>query len=348
MSDASQRDRQEFGTDLSEVRHEPVASPLRLRLYVAALVLLPFAMIAFTLWWFTTDSYLRHVPYPYIIDTGYGSELRGANCDVVVDGDSTALVGVLPSVIEQRTGLKTCNIAEVAGIKLVNGMMVLNDYLAHNRRPRYLVFVFAPENLTPPEEWTSVSNFEGWFYRIRFHRDKAFWHMALHDPEDVLMDAELGFRDGIQWLPRKPLPPQLANQRELSGGHVSEPGVPLQRCAGDAIERAPDKAWLSHLRTTYGVGGTKVLIDVMPMPSCDEGLPFYRARLGPGVTDNAVETLPIQDYTGSGRLHTDAAGTEALSQRLAEQIADVMKQDGGAANGQTANGQTTAATRGGR
>jgi hypothetical protein len=320
LTDASQRDRQEFGTDLTEVRHEPLASPWRLRLYVAILCIFPFALILFTFWWVTTDSYLRHIPFPYIVGTGYGSKLQHADCEIVIDGDSTALVGVLPRIIEQRTGLKTCNISEVAGIKLVNGMRVLDDYLAHNRRPQYLVFVFAPENLIPPSQWAFVSDFEGWFYRIRFHPDSALWRRLIQDPNGTLANAELAFRNGVEWLPKHPLPPELAHERDLNGGHVSESGTPLTRCAGDTILRSPDPAWLASLRSTYGLGGTHVLVDVTPMPPCDDGLPFYRTHLA-GLTDNTVDTLPIGDYNSSGRLHTNDLGTAALSERIADQIA---------------------------
>lgn len=297
----------------------PLARPWRLRLYITILCAFPFAFILFTFWWVTTDSYLRHIPYPYIVGTGYGSRLQQADCDVVIDGDSTALVGVLPRIIEQRTGLKVCNIAEVAGIKLVNGMMVLDEYLSRNRRPRYIIFVFAPENLTSPSRWAFVSDFEGWFYRIRFHRDKAFWLNTLRYPDSAFANAELAFRNGVEWLPKRPLPPALAHERDLNGGHVTEAGTTLAHCSGDTIYRQPDPAWLSYLRSTYGVGGTRVLINVMPMPPCDEGLPFYRARLA-GLIDNTVDTLPIADYTNSGRLHTNDAGTAVLSHRIADQL----------------------------
>ena len=40
-------------------------------------------------------------------------------------------VGVPPSVIQDATELKTCNISEVADVQVVNGMMVLDTYLAH-------------------------------------------------------------------------------------------------------------------------------------------------------------------------------------------------------------------------
>ncbi len=325
MPDTSQRERDDFGLDVTEVRHEPLASPTRLRLYVAVLCIFPFALIAFTLWWVTTDSYLRHIPFPYISNTGYGSKLQHADCDVVIDGDSTALIGVLPRIIHQRTGLKTCNIAEVAGIKLVNGNIVLEDYLAHNRRPRFLVFLFAPENLTPPSTWISVGEFEGWFYRVRFHRDRVFWRNMLHNPDDTFANVELAFRNGLEWLPKHPLPPDLANERALNDGHVTEPGASLARCAGDTIIRPPDASWLQHLRSTYGVDGTRVLIDVTPMPPCDEGLAFYRARLH-GLVDNSVDTLPIDNYEASGRLHTNSVGTAALSQRIADQIAALNTQ----------------------
>jgi hypothetical protein len=324
LTDASQRDRQEFGTDLTEVRHEPLASPWRLRLYVAALVLFPFAFVLFTLWWVTTDSYLRHIPFPYIADTGYGSRLQHADCDILIDGDSTALVGVLPRIIERRTGMKTCNISEVAGIKLVNGMMVLDDYLAHNRRPQYLIFLFAPENLNNPAGWTFISDFEGWFYRIRFRPDAAFWRRFYLDLNGSLANVELAFRNGLEWLLKRPLPPALAHERELNGGHVSEAGTPLTSCPHDPFIREPDPTWLSYLRSTYGVGGTHVLIDVTPMPPCDDGLPFYRAHLA-GVTDNTVATLPIGDYSSSGRLHTTDQGTVDLSQQIADQIAAAIK-----------------------
>jgi hypothetical protein len=323
MPDESQRDRQEFGTDFTEVRHEPLASPWRLRLYVAVLCAFPFALILFTFWWVTTQSYIRYSIFPYVADTGYGSRLQHADCDILIDGDSTALVGVLPRIIEQRTGLKTCNIAEVSGVKLVNGMMVLDDYLAHNRPPQYLVFVLSPENLHNPANWSFVSGWEGWFYRIRFRPDAAFWQNTFRDPDTSFANAELSFRNGIEWFLKRPFPPQLVHERDLNGGHVSEPGAALTHCANDTKIYAPEPAWLSHIRSAYGVNGTRVLIDVMPMAACDQGLPYYRARLA-NLTDNGVDTLPIGDYSTSGRLHTTDQGTIDLSNRLAAQRAAVI------------------------
>jgi hypothetical protein len=328
LNDAPERERQEFGIDLTEVRHEPVASRRRLRLYVAAMVVFPFALVALMLWWMTTDNFLERTQYAFLIGTGYGSTLKNADCDVLVDGDSSALVGVMPEVIEQRTGLKTCNIADVAGVKLVNGMMVLDDYLAHNKRPRILLFVFAPENLTPPKEWVSVSDFEGILYRMRFHRDAGFWHLALFQPNRIISTAELGFRTEFPRIFSKPLPYEVAHERRLSGGRIAIPGAGLTRCLSDAIEREPDAAWLEHLREAYGVDGTRVLVDVTPEPPCDASLEYYETRLNGSLIDNRMETLPLKDYTASGRLHTTNEGARAFSGRLAEQIGAVSAANG--------------------
>ena len=61
------------------------------------------------------------------------------------------MVGVIPQVIEQRTGLTACNIAEVAGVQSINGMAVTDAYLQHNQRPKYIVFLYAPEKLDRAE-----------------------------------------------------------------------------------------------------------------------------------------------------------------------------------------------------
>jgi hypothetical protein len=171
--------------------------------------------------------------------------------------------------------------------------------------------------------WAYISGFEGWFYRIRFHPDAGFWRRLLQDPNGTLANAELAFRNGVEWLPRRPLPAALAHERDLNGGHVSEAGTPLTRCAGDTMIRDSDPTWLSYLRNSYGINGTHVLIDVTPMPPCDEGLPFYRAHLS-GLIDNTVDTLPIGDYNSSGRLHTNDLGTAAFSERIADQLVAVI------------------------
>lgn len=327
MSDQSQQDRQEFGTDVGEVRHEPAQRRWPLRLFVAAMVLSPFLLVSGTLYWMSTAAYLRHVQYPYLANTGYGMRLRGADCQIVINGDSTAMVGVIPQIIEQRTGLKTCNIAEVAGVQKINGFMVEDTYLQHNTRPRFMVFLYAPENLVVASKWHEVSDFEGYFFRLQFHPDRDLLWSGMRDPNSLITIAELGLRTGVQWLFSRPLPPEKFHARELTAGRMPEPAQPLTQCPEVLGRREPDAAWLRSIRERYGVGGTKVLIDTTPTPDCDTTFNLYRVWLKPGMVDESLGTLPIGMYTNSGRLHTTDAGAAVLSGRLADQILQLEKGD---------------------
>jgi len=326
LSDVGQQEREQYGIDLTEVRHEPRETQSRLRLFVAVLVVWPFGMVLGTLYWMHTGAYTRHLQGEYLHGIGYGSTLSGANCQVLIDGDSTAMVGILPSLLTQRTGLTACNIADVAGVQMVNGPMPLDDYLQHNARPRFLIFSVTPESLSLSQGWTWVSPFEGILYRLRFHPDAGAARIFAHHTSDVLVGAELGFRTGLQSLASRPLPPEQANFRALHNGWQPEPGKTLTQCdAGDVRERAPDAAYLTSLRQKYGVGGTQVLIDVMPMPACDPSFPFYRAHLQPGMIDNRLDTLPISAYNATGRLHTNEDGAVLLTQRIADQVNAAVK-----------------------
>lgn len=326
MSDGSQQDRQEYGIDIGEVRHEPHTPGWQLRFYVLAVICFPFLLIAGTIVWMLLPVYAQHAQYAYLADTGYGMRLKHADCDVVIYGDSTALVGVEPKVIEQKTGLKTCNLAEVAGVQVINGLMVLDTYLKNNRPPKYIIFNYAPENLTDPKRWTEVSTFEGDFFRMQFHPDAAFWKANLRDPDNLISDAELAFRSGVQALLKPKLSDALLNMRVTSHGRVPEPGPAFTACPMILITRAPDAAWLAHLRSEYGVHGTKVLIDVTPLPACANERSFYEQRLTPGLIDNTLGTMPLAFYSDTGRLHTTDTGAERISRRMADQI---LRAEGG-------------------
>ncbi len=321
MSDESAEDRGAFGLDIGEIRHEPRTNHLRLRWYVAAVGLFPFVLIPFSLYWMTTAEYVHHARSTYLSQIGYGAKLRGADCDVVIDGDSTAMVDILPKTITTRTGLSACNIGEVAGVKRITGMAGIDSYLQYNRPPKYILFQFAPENLSDPARWQWGGTFEGVLYGLQFGHKADVMRFFWNVPDAGPINAELGFRTGLVGL-LAPLPAAERHSRDDQGGRMPEPGPALTACSEeDDRKEQPQPEWLHKLREQYGSGGTRVLIDVVPLPACDPTLQYYREQLKSGMIDNTVETLPIEVYTGTGRLHMDDEGAQVLSERVAEQIA---------------------------
>ena len=325
MSDESAEDRREFGLALGDVRYEPQSGGSRLRWYVAAVGLFPFALIVFSFYWMSTGEYIHHSRSLYLSQLGYGAKLRGADCDVVIDGDSTAMVDLMPKVIAARTGLSACNIAEVAGVKRVNGMAVLTTYLQHNHAPKYLVFQFAPEDLSDPWRWQWGGTFEGVLYGMQFGHKADVMRTLWRYPDSSLGNAELGFRSGLVWHLTKSPPAEEMHSRDTQLGRMPEGGEPLTKCdATDDRKLAPQPDWLAKLRQTYGKDGTRVLIDVVPQPTCDPTVGYYAGALA-GLIDNKVSTLPPEMFIGTGRLHMNDAGATVVSERVAAQILQAEK-----------------------
>jgi len=80
----------------------------------------------------------------------------------------------------------------------------------------------------------------------------------------------------------------------------------------------PNRAWVSGLRSKYGVNGTTVFVDAMLLPECDPGLNYYPRELS-GLIDNQISALPISDFHNGGR-HVNPIGSVPLSGMIADQI----------------------------
>ncbi len=264
----------------------------------------------------------------YWTTLGYGATLRGKNCQVVVYGDSTALVGVNPKIIKAGTGLTVCNIAEFEGMTILNGMEIVDRYLAQNNRPRYLVFLYAPENFDPESQRGSVGFTEAITWKLGQPGELVSALKLLRHPLELIPWAEQGARFTLLHLRSKPASREVEDFRASRDGQLPVPAgdAPLKACAPARPDSIPNVPWIEGLRSKYGVKGTTVLIDSTPMAPCDPQLDYFRKHLS-GLVDNEIQSLPLSDYASEGRLHTNSAGSVALSAMVAEQIASRMEQD---------------------
>lgn len=310
----------QFGVSENEVRHEPAASQRRLRWYVAALLITPFVVVALSLVWMSTDFYARHSDNSYFHQLGYGETQHGVRCDVLISGDSTAMVGVDPAEIQRRTGLSTCNIAEYAGIQLLTGTQILDDFLRNNPRPKYLIFLEAPENYSNSHDWKFVGTLEGVVFRLRTPPASATFRLIATHPLEIIENAEVGLLSGVRSLLKKSPSSADVHSRESHGGQFPDKGKIRTDCGGKPPLMKPDLTWMKSLRQTYGQEGTRVLLDVTPMPPCDPSWDFYRSAFSSGALDMPLSTMPLEVYSNSGRLHTMPRGAEMISARLADQI----------------------------
>jgi hypothetical protein len=287
--------------------------------YLLPLILAPLLLPVAAVLIVPTAWFAQHSGGSYLVTVAYGATLRDANCQVVIYGDSTAMLGIDPERVRQLTGLSTCNIAEYMGVTMLDGTGLVDQYLARNRRPRYLIFNYAPEDLNPDQQYgnTNIHLFEAITYTLR--RRGRWANLLLRHPGEFFDWSCRGLRMVAESVATKPLSPEIQYLRNMTGGRiVPEDAHAISSCSYLSYASAPDKNWIEFLRSKYGRDGTTVLVDATPIPACDPNLSFFRGKLA-GVVDNRVETLPVSDFLEGGR-HTTRAGSVLLSERIASQI----------------------------
>lgn len=299
---------------------DPQTMPRRragLILYLAIVLLLPAFFLLSAIPIVRSAAFPAEADDPFLLYPDHAFGFRGANCDVVIYGDSTASTGLDPTVVQRDTGLKTCNIAQSRSIFEIFGPRALESYLKNNVAPRYLVIQLAPETISRdkpdffwPEGLTMVVRRESLpkaLLTLARHPVESY-HFALWaiqrridtlrhgNPDFSTTDAIYRSHDGLLILPK---PPETA-----CGQHLGF--------------RPPTPAWVEALRARYQRNGTQVLVNISPVPACSpEAVPLARAVRG--VTDNALPVFPIGLFCDLDR-HLTLAGAERASAELAAQI----------------------------
>jgi hypothetical protein len=300
---------------------------LRLWAYLAPLVAVPFLVLAAAVVVVPTDWFGMRSHSAYVATVGYGSQLRNANCPVTIYGDSTAMVGLNPKLIQERTGLATCNIAEVEGMTMLFDTIVLDQFLQHNPRPRFIVFLYSPENFDPQSlhDDAGTSKFESIRHRFQLPNKLEGLIRLMRHPEDFFLWAERGTRMAIDGLSTKPFPPETRLLRYKAFGQLSLNEPDLDSCDYPSHISVPDMKWVRSLRTRYSGAETTVLVDAMPLPECDRDLAYFQLKLS-GVTDNHLGSLPVSDFVRGGR-HANSRGSVQLSNMVADQILNRLHSD---------------------
>jgi hypothetical protein len=312
--------------DTAREKRSPVerATRRRLYLYLLPLVASPALLLAAAVFVIPSQWFALRSGNTYLVNLAYGAKLQNADCQILVYGDSSAMVAVDPALIREHTGLSTCNIAEFQPMTLLNGMMVLDTYLKRNARPRFLIFLFTPEDLALPSQRYN-GPFEAITYRMRQpHRLQSLIALAPEYSNALFSWAEQGMRFVFENLLSKPASLEVQHLRDSSHGQLRMAAATRTSCETLRHDAVPDKKWIADLRSKYGRDGMTTLVDATPVATCDPSLSFFEQH-SPEVIDNRLETLPIDAYTIDGRLHVNAKGSKLISEMLADQIVQQLQ-----------------------
>jgi len=308
-------------------------------LYILFFTFAPVALLALSFFIASKPWFLLHDNYP-MLRNSLGYSLRAPACEIVIYGDSTALAGYDPAIIQQKTGLSTCNISEVLPIQyFVGSDYPLDLYLARNPRPKFLLIGWEASSFHPvPDSFGNAQGPpEGVMYALNYGHYPHLWRNFLKTPKSVVkfgiwveysliqsamnsahgikeIDpfATHGSRDQLRGLLQYPSPPQTQCTRKFFRDPLT---MPLPQTA----------AAISAFRERYSAGGTRVLIDVTPIADCstDKAELLHSTQ---GLSDNQLEFLPIGLFNASD-VHLGPAGSPLVSAQAADQILALMHQD---------------------
>lgn len=293
-------------------------SPKSFALYCLAISLVPLVAVASSLLICRSSYYLRHQRNSYLAISDYPFTLRNKNCDVLIYGDSSALTGIAPPVIEAATSLRTCNIAQPNTALAMVGTLALDTYLQSNAPPKFLIFQFTAPDFSPRDPSSTLYE-EGALQLVRHKLDLQTLSLFGRHPMETIEFSEFILRTALvdrNW--NTDTYDRAWNEVRATNGLFTSPSAPLSNCVGPLEVRPPDPLWIRGLRTKYSRAGTHVFIYAAPYPECDSSYDYYVEKLGP-IADNRLVRFNIQFFNEKN--HFTREGADLNSKRIAEDIA---------------------------
>jgi hypothetical protein len=319
---------------------DKAAEPTRRRtldpafLYCLIIVLLPILAVPTFIALGKSDFFLHHGASVWVQSNDAVFDMRDRNCDVLVFGDSTAMTGIDPEVVDRATGFHTCNIAVTNAVLAVTGNLTLDHFLQQNARPKMLIVQLSPDDFQrDARAWSHTIYAEGLLELLRHGTPTEGRRVLLSHPHEAISFA--GYAAGFSayyaikdiWYRTTHIRPE-EDQVRVRNGFFTPPSPARTYCDASAkLHDANDefaRGLTDDYRANYGKLSSVVLVDVAPIPSCDENLDVYSSELN-GITSNTLQSLPIGLFN-DGR-HYTAFGSRVVSTLIARQINQTAEED---------------------
>jgi hypothetical protein len=254
----------------------------------------------------------------------------------LIFGDSTAMTGIDPEVLERNTGFKACNIAVTNAVLAVAHNLTLDRFLARNGKPRVLLIQLSPDGFQPESsEWNSTVYPEGLLELLRHGDPAAARHALLRHPQQAIAFA--GYAAGFTaYSVVKDVWFHLTNRRTdedevtIHNGFFTPPSPPSRSCKPGTTFSNPKvggsfpRSVVDGYEKDYAGRSGVVLVNVAPIPSCDQNLEAFASQLN-GVTSNALLPLPVGLFNDPR--HYTAVGSAVVSRLVSDELNAVAERN---------------------
>jgi hypothetical protein len=281
--------------------------------FAVTLVALNLSLLLLPVWLMRTDWYQIWPAYSYHLNVDYHIARAGEHSDVMVLGDSAAMMAVKPSAIEAASGLKVANLTMFAFAGFRSFQLLADHYLARNDKPRMAVIALYPESFGIVE----AADHGGYRYEGAYagYRLDAPWRVLLRmarSPEAIAATYEHLGRGLKQFAwsvvaggKGEAIRAWAAGMRAYAVAENGGSTMRLRSVGWEPPRLAEDcgftrtnevrLAGVEALRRHLEERGIPTLVYVLPVPACDRSVPHYREALA-GVTANLLTRRPNREY----------------------------------------------------
>ena len=306
--------------------------------YCLLLIALPLLAIPACIAFGASNYFLHHGASVWVRANDAIFDMHNRDCDVLVFGDSTAMTGIDPDLLDSQTGFRTCNIAVTNAVLAVTGDLTLDHFLATNPKPRILLIQLSPDGFQPGRAaWHQTIYAEGLLELLRHGNSAQVHRVLLSHPRESIAFA--GYAAGFgAWYVLRDIWFHVTDRRPeedtilVRNGFFTPPAPARTSCsppdslvspAGQQSSRfARDLVAGFHRR--YASQAAVLLVNVAPIPACDGNLAAFQAELR-GLTSNSLQPLPITLFNDDR--HYTANGSRIVSNAIARELNAVASQD---------------------
>ena len=317
----------------STIREQKTSSSFWFAAGLAAVLTLSLVAV---LWASAQPWFFYHIASPVHESYGYSHFAYGYNCDVLIAGDSTSITDFASNLIEQRTKLKTCNVGEVrTNLDFAGTHYAIDDYLAHNRPPRFIVTGWTPAVLDlehPPFLTTYADAFA---YGMQFHRGPFMWKAMFSRPGPaltfVIWAGNSLVKDTVLRLTGRYSDQMRVDERARrdAGRGTHYLNVPAQTACVTETNHLPptsnakNLASAAEFRRHYTTAQTQVLIYVTPVADCDTHAEEYKVSAR-NFGERPLQFMPVSNFSQTN-IHLLPESAKLYSTQVADDILAHMK-----------------------
>jgi hypothetical protein len=286
--------------------------------YLAIVLLLPLVAFLLTFPLAASQSYLR-ISRRQLWHATHYRFLQAAqqNCDVVIAGDSSGMIGVDPHVIQALTGWTTCNLGLPYVGTALAGTRVLDDFLTHNRPPRFIVFHLSNNHLRRPALDEDNGIVDGWLMVDEHFPFTEKLRIFASHPLNTMRFVSAVWKGLLTTKPILRPDWSGATEREdmarqqAEHGWMPQPGTAAEVvCGWQDRDIHADRGYLDTLIQRYSRGPTHAVIWTNPIRDCDAHISDYR-RNAQQLGLRPTEVYDRNLFTDAFHLNTDGAARNA-------------------------------------